>query len=543
MARTNGGAVSDLTVGLTRKSSTEHWFDLYGRRLSRRDFVRVGASAAALVSLGALPGCSGRRPTFGLDPFTFGVASGDPAPDGVVLWARLARDAVLDAGLSELPTSVGWEVAEDEAFASIAHSGRAEALPELGHSVHVEVEGLRPGREYFYRFHAGDAVSPVGRTKTTPPLDSIPTRVDFAFASCQHYEQGFYTALRHLSRENVDAIVHLGDYIYENGAVDGRPRHHGSGEAYTLEDYRQRYALYRSDVDLQAAHHAAPWIVTTDDHEVDNDYANAHADDDQSPEELLLRRAAAYQAFYEFLPLRRSSMPAGPDMRVYRRIDFGRLMGMYVLDTRQHRDDQPCGADFSPTCDEHVDPSRGLLGEEQRGWLFDSLSMSASTWNVLAQQVLMARFRTIDDAGREVFSMDKWDGYPAERARVLEALGSPGVRNPVVLTGDLHSNWVSRLYEDFSDERSRVIATEFAGTSITSGGDGVEQHPIGARALPHNFHFDFYNSQRGYVKIEVEPERWTATYRRVASVQAPGGEVDTLATFVVEDGRPGVVPG
>ncbi|MEM7417600.1 MAG: alkaline phosphatase D family protein [Gemmatimonadota bacterium] len=527
----------------SRKSSTEHWFDLFGRRLTRRDFVRVGASAAALVGLGSLPGCSGRRAAFGLDPFAFGVASGDPTPDGVVLWARLGRAAVLDAGVPGVATPVGWEIAEDEAFASIVQQGRSDAMPELGHSVHVEVAGLRPGREYFYRFHAGDAVSPVGRTKTAPPLDSMPERVNFAFASCQHYEQGYYTALRHLSREPIDAVVHLGDYIYENGAVDGRPRHHGSGEAYTLDDYRQRYALYRSDPDLQAAHHAAPWIVTTDDHEVDNDYANTHADDDQSPEALLLRRAAAYQAFYEFLPLRRSSMPAGPNMRIYRRIDFGQLIGMHVLDTRQYRDNQPCGADFSPTCAEHVDSSRGLLGSDQRAWLFDNLASSTSTWNVLAQQVLMARFRNYDDGGREVFSMDKWDGYPAERARVLEAMGRPGVRNPIVLTGDLHSNWVSRLHEDFADERSRVIATEFAGTSITSGGDGVEQHPIGARALPHNFHFDFYNSQRGYVTMAVEPDRWTSTYRRVASVQEPGGDVDTLATFVVEDGRPGVVSG
>lgn len=525
------------------KHDKTHWFDLFDRRLTRRDFVRVGASAAALVGLGSTTGCSARSVRFTRDPFGLGVASGDPSPDGIVLWARLGADALLEAGASERAAPVGWELAADDGFRDIVRSGRAEARPELGHSVHVELEGLDPAREYFYRFHAGDAVSPVGRTKTAPLRADTPDRFDFAFASCQHYEQGHYTALRHLSEESIDAVVHLGDYIYETAAVDGRPRHHGAPETYTLDDYRRRYTLYRSDPDLQAAHHAAPWIVTTDDHEVDNDYAGASADDDQSPEALLLRRAAAYQAFYEFLPLRQSSMPSGPDMRIYRRLDFGALLGMYVLDTRQHRSNQPCGADFSPTCDEHVDPARGLLGDAQRRWLFDGLNASSTRWNVLAQQVLMARFRTYDDAGAEVYSMDKWDGYPAERRRVLEALGAPGVRNPVVITGDLHSNWVSRLHEDFSDERSRVIATEFAGTSLTSGGNGLEQHPIGARAIPHNFHFDFYNSQRGYVVVSVTPDRWTSTYRRVSTVEAPGGAVDTLATFVVEDGRPGAVPG
>lgn len=535
--------MSDFWTPDRSKTRTDYWFDLFDRRLTRRDWLRVGGSAAALVAIGALPGCSTRRIGYGIDPFSLGVASGDPAPDGVVLWTRLGVDALLDAGVVDATAPVGWEVASDPDFRAIIQTGRSDARPELGHSVHVEVDGLEPARDYFYRFHAGDVVSPTGRTRTAPSRNADPEEVSFAFASCQHYEQGYYSALRHLSEESLDFIVHLGDNIYENRAVEGRPRFHETGETYTLDEYRARYTLYRSDPDLQAAHHAAPWVVTTDDHEVDNDYANDSADDDQSPEELLLRRAAAYQAFYEFLPVRRSSMPSGPDMRVYRRLDFGTLVGMYVLDTRQYRDDQPCGADFSLTCAEHIDASRGLLGDTQRRWLFDGLVRSESRWNVLAQQVLMARFRTLDDSGREVWSMDKWDGYPAERDRVLEVLGADDVSNPVVLTGDLHSNWVSRLHRDFSDERSEVVATEFAGTSLTSGGDGVDQHPIGTRALPHNFHFDFYNSQRGYVTVSVTPDRWTSTYRRVASVESPGGVVDTLATFVVEDGQPGVQPG
>jgi alkaline phosphatase D len=536
--------VSDARFGAARrppsKTSDTHWFDLFERRASRRDFLRVGASAAGLVALGGLPGCGfGRSVRFAADPFSLGVASGDPGPDGVVLWARIGREALDSAGVQSEPVAVSWEISEDDAFSRIVRTGTADALPELGHSVHAEVGGLRPGRDYFYRFFAGDDVSPVGRTRTAPPLDAANDRFDFAFVSCQHYEQGYYTALRHLSEESLDLIVHLGDYIYEMAAIEGRPRRHEGPDIFTLDQYRARYTTYRSDEDLQAAHHSAPWIVSTDDHEVDNDYANDIAEDDQSPEDFLLRRAAAYQAFYEFLPVRRSSMPVGPDMQMYRRLRFGSLMEMNVLDTRQYRDDQPCVPKFGPSCPDHVDPARTILGAAQREWLFDGFSDSTARWNVLAQQVLVARFRNVNAEGDETWSMDKWDGYPAERQRLIDALGDSGVSNPIVLTGDIHSNWVARLLRDFEDERSDVVATEFVGTSISSGGNGRPNSRIGANALPHNPHFDFYNSQRGYVLASLTPGHWRSTYRIVPEVETPGGAVETLAEFVVENGHPG----
>ena len=524
------------------KTAAEHWFDLFGRTLTRRDLVRIGCGAAGVVALGGLPGCIGRPIRFSSDPFTLGVASGDPMPDSIVLWARLDAGAVGDAGAIRDPIEVRWELAADDSFHRIVRSGRSDALPELGHSVHVEAGGLGAGTEYFYRFHCGGATSPVGRAKTLPELGAHVSRFDFAFASCQHYEQGYFTALRHLSEEDVDLIVHLGDYIYEGARAEGGVRTHEGPEVLTLEQYRARYSTYRRDLDLQAAHHAAPWVASTDDHEVDNNYAGATSDDDMSPENFLLRRAAAYQAFYEFMPLRRSTMPVGPNALMYRRLTLGSLMEMSVLDTRQYRDDQACGDRFKPSCDAHRNPDRSILGSAQRDWLFDALAESGARWNVLAQQVLMARFRGYDEQGRETWTMDKWDGYPADRSALLDTLATESVSNPIVLTGDIHSTWVGRLLRDFDDVDSEIVGTEFTCTSLTSGGNGEPEAAIGARALPFNPHFDFYNSQRGYALCSVTPDLWSTTYRRVPEVDTPGGLVETLATFAVENGRPGAHP-
>ncbi len=519
------------------------WFELFQRRASRRDFLRAGAGAAALVALGGLPGCSAARRLRTADrPFRLGVASGDPTADGVVLWTRLDPVALEGQAAHLDPVAVRWEVAADAAFRRIVRSGSADARPELGHSVHVELDGLEPGREYFYRFDVGGDASPVGRTKTAPATDAPTQRFDFAFVSCQHYEHGYFTALRHLSEEPLDAVVHLGDYIYEGARNPRGVRHHEGAETVDLAGYRARYATYRGDADLQAAHASAPWLGTFDDHEVDNDWAADVPEDDQSTEAFLLRRAAAFQAFYEFMPLRRSSMPRGPAMAMHRRLAFGDLVEMSLLDTRQYRSDQPCGRNIAPSCTEHRQLGRTLLGEAQKQWLFDGIGRSEARWNILAQQVLMARFRDIRE-GAEMWSMDKWDGYPLERDEVLGALADSGVANPVVLTGDIHSSWVTRLLRDFENERSEVVATEFACTSLTSGGDGQPMTSWGEAALRHNAHVDFYDSRRGYVRCSVRPDRMEARYRMVPFVQRPGAPVETLETFVVESGRAGAERG
>ena len=458
-----------------------------------------------------------------------------------MLWSRLAREALEGVGATTEQVAVGWEIAEDNAFSRIVQSGSVLALPELGHSVHTEVDGLGAGREYFYRWMTGGEASPVGRTRTAP--DGSPEQVRFAFASCQNYEHGYYTTLRHLASEDVDFIVHLGDYIYEKRFGDEYVREHEMGEVVTLDEYRGRYTTYRMDPALQAAHHAAPWIVTTDDHEVDNNYAGSVPEDDQTAEQLMLRRAAGYQTFYEFMPLRRSSMPTGLDMPLYRRLRFGDLIDMSVLDTRQYRSDQPCGDRTKPSCAQHVSPDQSILGAEQRAWLLEGLAGSPARWNVLAQQVMVPRLRGRTPEGEETWSMDKWDGYPAERQVLMDYLAEVRPSNPVVLTGDIHSNWVADLKHDFDDLSSETVATELIGTSLTSGGDGQDMTGGGRAVLSNNPHIKFYNGQRGYVVSTVTPELWTAEYRVVPFVSKPGAEIGTRATFVVETGRPGAVEG
>jgi alkaline phosphatase D len=344
-----------------------------------------------------------------------------------------------------------------------------------------------------------------------------------------------------MAQEELDLVVHLGDYIYEGPPSPTAVRpHEGTGEPLTLEGYRNRYAQYKSDPNLQAAHAAFPWVATWDDHEVDNNYADEIPQDPelQSREEFLLRRAAAYQVYYEHLPLRRFSIPKGPDMQLYRRLTFGDLAEFDVLDTRQYRTDQPCGDGVKPRCAEAFDPDATILGAEQERWLFDNLARSQARWNIITQQVMVAQLDR--QAGPEQeYSMDKWDGYVAERERLFDFIQKHQPSNPVVITGDIHSNWVADLKTDFDNPNSKTIGTEFVGTSISSGGDGVDVTPQTEAILTQNPHIKFFNSQRGYVRCELTPARWQSDYRVVAAVTTPDAPISTRASFVVENGRPG----
>lgn len=509
--------------------------------LSRRSFLAGSASfvAAALLS-GRVRGAVASAPAFTGYPFTLGIASGDPLPDGVVLWTRLApRPLEPGGGVTAGPIEVGWQVAEDEAMTRIVRQGTATASPAWAHSVHVEVDGLRPGRWYWYRFKAGGEVSPKGRTRTAPAAGAQPDRLRFAFASCQKYEIGFYTAFEHMAREDLDLIVHLGDYIYEKGSDDKAVRPFDQPEIFTLDDYRARYALYKTDPALQAAHTMAPWIVTWDDHEVSNNYAAAIPGNQErmTAAEFLLRRAAGYQAYYEHMPLRRSALPSGPDMLLYRRLEFGRLASFHVLDTRQYRTDQPEGDGVKPPGPAVFDPAGTIMGDRQRAWLFDGLTRSSAAWNVLAQQVMVARVDHTPGSG-ETFPMDKWAGYEFERRRLLRHFRDAGVANPVVLTGDVHNNWANELVTDFDHPDSPSVATEFVGTSITSGGDGAEKREDTDAMLAENPFVKFFNNERGYVRCEITPGAWRTDYRTVPYVSRPGAPLHTRASFVVESGRP-----
>ncbi|HXV85575.1 MAG TPA: alkaline phosphatase D family protein [Gemmatimonadales bacterium] len=506
--------------------------------MERRAFVRQCVMAGAPGLL--LPGIARawKRPSFLTDPFSLGVASGDPHDRGVVLWTRLAPDPLRGGGMPPETVEVNWWVSADDRFQRIVRQGTAVATPELGHSVHVEVDGLEPDRWYWYRFQAGGDVSPTGRTRTTPPDTALAERLRLGVVSCQHYEQGYYTAYRHLAREDLDLVVHLGDYIYEYEGDASRVRMHAGKEVQSLEDYRNRYALYQCDPDLQAAHAAFPWALTWDDHEVDNDYAGTASQDQDPVDAFLTRRAAAYQAYYEHLPLRRTSMPRGPFAQLYRGLRYGSLVDFSILDTRQYRSDQPCGGRMAPFCPAALDPKQTMMGPEQERWLLDRVGRSSARWNVLAQQVLMVQ---ADSAAgpEERYSMDKWNGYVAERTRLLTQLHQRRVANPVVLTGDNHNHWVNDLKLDFRDLASPTVATEFAGTSISSGGDGEDSPAWTQVVRAENPHVKFVNSQRGYVRCEVTPAAWRSDYRVVEYVTQPGAGVSTRATFAVENGRPG----
>jgi alkaline phosphatase D len=508
--------------------------------LTRRSFLAGSASfAVAALLANRVRGAVTAAPKFTAYPFSLGVASGDPAPDGMVLWTRLApQPRMVGGGMPVEPVAVDWQVAEDEGMTRVVQHGTASAVPAWAHSVHVEVEGLQPDRWYWYRFKAGGEISPVGRTRTMPAAGAAVERLRFAFASCQKYEIGHYTAYEHMAREDLDLVVHLGDYIYEKGDDKKAIRPHGTPEILTLDDYRARYAVYKSDPALQAAHAMAPWIVTWDDHEVSNNYAAAVPEypGRMSTPEFLRRRAAGYQAYYEHMPLRRSALPSGPDMLLYRRLDFGQLATFNVLDTRQYRTDQPQDDDVKPPAPVLLDPAGTLMGDRQRNWLFAGLAGSAATWNILAQQIMMARvdFRP----GPEMaVSMDKWSGCEFERRRLLRQFRDRRVANPVVLTGDIHCNWANELMADFDRPDSPPVGVEFVGTSISSGGDGAEKRKDSDELLAENPFVKFFNDERGYVRCEVTPQAWRSDYRTVPYVTRPGAPLGTRASFVVESGR------
>lgn len=531
--------------------------------MHRRDLFRLAAASAAATSL---PRWSWSSTLSQRDLFPLGVASGSPMPDGFVLWTRLLDGPVpgtvpADTPRVPLPESltVHWEVAEDEAFRRIVRAGQANALATLGHAVHVEVSGLRPDRWYFYRFMHGDAVTQTARTRTAPALHAMPGRTRFAFVSCQRWEQGHYAGYRHMLDENLDLVLFLGDYIYEYAMPKTPPsyqlvRTHTLAAAKTLGDFRDRYALYRTDPQLQAAHRACPWIVTWDDHEVQNDYAGPEG----TGAAFLQRRGAGYQAFYENMPLRSSVLTQGIDglgtadgLRIYDRHAWGRLLRFHVLDTRQYRDRQACRvpggeAPSSVTpqgCPELLNPSRSILGADQERWVEQGLAQDAASgarWSVLAQQTIFSQ-RNYKPLPEESYHASTWDGYPAGRQRLLDAVRGAGPRNTVFLGGDIHQNYVSRVLADFSKPQSPVIGSEFCGTSIASASSTAQTRA--QEIADNNPHILLARSdRRGYAVADVTPGRWKTTLRVLDDVALPDSGVSTLARFVVNDCEPGPKP-
>ena len=527
-----------------RRYSVDHYVTWDRRRLLKG----LAGSALLTAGSGTLASCASPTNRFDRNPFGLGIASGEPSADGMVLWTKITAGPEL--GRNVVP--IRWEIADDHQMIKTVQSGETLAHPDLGHSVHVEVEGLAPGRDYFYRFQVGGEQSIIGRTRTAPPPNAPVERLRFAVCGCQRRDEGHYTAYAHLADEHVDFVYHYGDYIYESlwrrakdwlkiqlGITNDAPE----DGFQTLDYYRQRYMLYKSDPLLQQAHASAPFITMWDDHEIENNWAADIDQFDGPPELFLLRRGAAFQAYYEMMPLRRSSMPNGPMMKAYRRFAWGDLADINVLDTRQYRSNQPCGdgKKSHEQCPEALAAGRSMLGKAQEAWLFEGLNRSQRRWNVLAQQVMLMQHDRSKKPGVIAYHMDKWDGAVDARNRLLNFVHEQGVPNLVALTGDVHENWAGDLKLDFKDPNSVTVGHELVATSISSGGDGSDQRKNTPETLAKNPHMKFFNDQRGYLLCDVTPERWTANYRVVDYVSRPGADIKTRRSLAIEAGKPGLV--
>lgn len=513
------------------------------RRRTLHQLARAGA-ALALARLAMPVQAQPEAARFIDDPFTLGVASGMPRPHSVVLWTRLApRPLDEGGGLPPVALAVQWELADDDRFMQVRQRGEALTGPQRAHAVHVAVNALEPGRVYYYRFHCGGATSPVGRTRTAPPDDAEVGLLRLALASCQHYEQGHFTAHREIARQDLDFVLFVGDYLYETSNPDFRLRRHGPRPT-TLAGFRRHHAQYKLDPDLRAAHAAHPWVLTWDDHEVENDYAGDRAPLHPDPQAFLALRAAAYQAYFEHLPLAPSRAPQGPHMRIHDRMSWGRLAELWTLDGRQFRSAQACpstqrpvGGRIAGACAGLADPQRTMLGFEQERWLQQGLAASTRQWRLLGLASQISSWSVATPFGRRLFT-DAWDGYPAARERLLSGIAQAGIGNVVALGGDVHRHVAADLRLVPNDPRSPVVASEFVTSSITTRG-----LPGYAQGLVRSSNPDLKHArsdERGYVLLSIDARQAQATFRATAFPVASQARLSSQAVYVVEADHAGV---
>lgn len=507
--------------------------------LDRRRFLKALAAVGLVhqVPACAQPGVA----NFVTDPFSLGIASGYPTPRGVTLWTRLVLHAQGEPQPGAVP--VRWEVSEDEHFRHIVARGSELAEARFAHSVHVDVAGLRPGRWYTYRFMSGNAESAHGRFRTAPEADSLPEQLRFAVASCQQYEQGYYGAYKHIVQDTPDLVLFLGDYIYESSWGRNHVRKHGAGETFSLDAYRRRHALYKSDPDLQSAHAACAWLLTWDDHEVANDYAADRPQHGGSPEAFLARRAAAYRAYYEHMPLPARMRPVAARMRLHTETGWGRLASFFLLDDRQYRSHQSCAPQQRgggstvvelAACPELAEPGRSMLGEKQEQWLAHVLSGSRALWTLIGQQTLIAPFADRRQ-GRNAVWTDGWDGYPGARRRLVGQLQR--APNPVTFGGDMHSFHVADLNTEPGNPATPVAASEFVATSITSQ---PRSQPLLDALARENPHMKLAEGRyRGYLRVRLRTQALEVDLCAMETVLTPEARCFTLAAFAVESGEPG----
>ncbi|MFC4117582.1 alkaline phosphatase D family protein [Nonomuraea zeae] len=512
--------------------------------ITRRALFAGGAGLGLSAALGATPVRAAARRAPLSDPFQLGVASGEPAHDGVVLWTRLAMDPIaLDGfgGMPDRPVPVQWQLAKDENFRHVVRRGTEVARRDAAHSVHVELDGLDPGAEYFYRFRAEGELSPAGRTLTAPAPGTRGRPLNLSFTSCADYQSGWFTPYRRMAEDQPDLIAFLGDYIYEYGDYRHPVRDQAGGECLDLAGYRVRHAQHKADPDSRLAHAVAPWVVVWDDHDIENAWAGDVPGRPGTP--FLRRRAAAFQAYWENMPLRRAQRPDGAAARLHRSIRWGEVANLHLLDTRQYRDPYACtgrNGTVGAGCLERFEPGRTILGRDQEAWLDDRLRRSRATWDLLGQQVF---FMQMDWAGGpgEGYSNEGWDGYVASRDRLTAAVGAYE-RNAVVLTGDVHSHWAGEVRRDHRDPGSEPVAVELVTSSVTSAGDGLDEYPDTRALLAENPHVKFFNGRRGYVRARLTQREMRAEFRSLSRVSAPGAPAYTSGSFVIEPGRPALNP-
>lgn len=487
-------------------------------------------------------------------PFQLGVAAGDPASDGFVIWTRLAPEPLaMHGGMPRVDVPVEWEVSSDGGFRNIVAKGTELARPELAHSVHVELSGLQPNRPYYYRFIAAGERSLRGRARTLPTTTSKVDAIKFGVAGCQHFEEGYFGAYRHLAKEDLAFVYHYGDFIYEYSNdykySDGLPvrpvRKHAFRALHDVNEFRLAYSQQLTDVDLQAARSVHAFLSSFDDHEIINNWVADRANwkmgldgenpDAAPPEVFMLKKQAAMQAWYEHMPVRRALLPRGGMVALHREIRVGDLLAMQLLDTRQYRDDQPCGDGFKPACPDVYAKNAQILGEAQEKWLADQMKRGGAVWNSLAQQITMMsvdRQRDVNDK-QKILNLDSWAGYEAPRERILQRMA--GVDNYVVLTGDEHQNFCGDLVL-----KDKVVAPEFVVTSISSGGDGSDKRAGTDQWMSRNPELKFANDQRGYMICDVNRDAWQSHFRVVDKVSTPTNDISTRATGLVERDIAGV---
>lgn len=521
----------------------------------RRRFLIASSLATAV---GALPAWVRATESLAHNPFTLGVASGDPEPDNILIWTRLTAPLAY-LGTAVAPDlaaqTVHWEVAHDAQFRQAVAHGQTQARAEWGHTVHVQVNGLSPDRWYFYRFRCGDAFSTTARCRTAPAPGADVRKLRLAVASCQRWEHGFYSAWADAAQASPDLVLFLGDYIYEYAQPakpDGLARAQPLRTAQTLQDYRDRYALHKSDAYLQAAHAACNWSVIWDDHEVENDYVAQYGRGDSA--HFLARSMAAWQAFYENMPLRDSALQRNfQGLALYRSLQWGKLARLHLLDGRQYRDLQACrpegkastGTVDPAECPALQDPARSFLGWDQERWLARQLQddarerVDATRWSTVVQTTLFSARKHPN--GRQ--STDSWDGYPQARQRLVRQIAESQPRNSVLLGGDIHQNYVCAIAaqaDQAPDRVNPVIASEFCGTSISSH-SGTTQARVDA-IVAHNPQVLFARcEERGYSLVDITPQSMTTELRAVSNPLHADSSLYTLARFVVEDRRPGPV--